>query len=143
MEKFSISLPLSYMESWNFSTWQLLFHDYNSWYSWQISGLIKCCSQDILKNSFFFSRKQLWWVTTSVCGIYAKGVWRYQYNGYIPSSQLAAQSIFDPKHFVFLKPHNIINGLFGSINWKCFIVDFNIKNLISYPKILIFGQEIR
>ena len=32
---------LSYMESWNFSTWQFFLHEYNSWYSWQILGLIE------------------------------------------------------------------------------------------------------
>ena len=39
VEKFSISPQFSYMESWNFFTWQFFLHEYNSWYSWQISGL--------------------------------------------------------------------------------------------------------
>ena len=39
VEKFSISPQLSYMESWNFSTWQFFPHKYNSWFSGQISGL--------------------------------------------------------------------------------------------------------
>ena len=29
-----------YMESWNFSTWQLFLHRYNLWYLWQIWALI-------------------------------------------------------------------------------------------------------
>ena len=39
--KFSISPQLSYMESWNFSTWQFFLHEYNSWYSWKIRALIR------------------------------------------------------------------------------------------------------
>ena len=44
VEKFSISPQLSYMESWNFSTWQFFLHEYNSWYLWQIWALSQCYS---------------------------------------------------------------------------------------------------
>ena len=45
VEKFSISSQLSYMESWNVSTWQFFLHEYNSWYPWQISGLSSSSSR--------------------------------------------------------------------------------------------------
>ena len=77
---------------------------------WNVA--LKIFSKNI-SSCFLVLRKVWWWVTTSVCGIYAGGVWRYQHNGYIPSSQLAAQSIFDPRHFIFPRPHIIINRLFG------------------------------
>ena len=59
IEQFSISPQLSYMESWNFSTWQFFLHEYNSWYSWQISDL--CQGMFIQAHCDVFSRKNMCW----------------------------------------------------------------------------------
>ena len=64
VEKFSIPPQLSYMVSWNFSTWQFFVHEYNSWYSWQISGLFRrTCARSSLSPIFHegrYNEQKVW-----------------------------------------------------------------------------------